>query len=74
MVDSDFAGLPTAIDHTETGPAQHHVEVHAVDADTGIVLDAQIDVFLDAEAKVSVVGEAVIPELVLTYLQRKRWK
>lgn len=30
----------------------HHVEIQAVDPDTGIVFNAQIDVFLDPKAKV----------------------
>lgn len=34
-------------------PANYHIEVQSVDADAGVVLDAQIDVLLDTEAKVS---------------------
>ena len=33
--------------------ATHHVEVQSVDADAGVVLDAQINVLLDTEAEVS---------------------
>lgn len=47
----------------------HHIEVQTVDADAGVVLDAQIDVLLDAEAKVSGVGEVVLSQLVLTHLE-----
>lgn len=47
----------------------HHVEVQSVDPDAGVVLDAQIDVLLDAEAEVSRVGEVVLPQLVLAHLK-----
>jgi len=33
--------------------ATHHVEVQSVDADAGVILDTQIDVFLDTKAEVS---------------------
>ena len=34
--------------------AHHHVKVHAVDAGRGVVLEAEVDVLHDAEAKVAV--------------------
>ena len=37
----------------EIWPTQHHIEVQAVDSDARVVLDPQIDVFLDPKAKVS---------------------
>lgn len=49
--------------------ATHHVEVQSVDADAGVVLDAQIDVLLDTEAEVSGIGEVVLSQLVLTHLE-----
>ena len=51
-----------------TWSAQHNVEVHAVDTDAWVVLDAQVDVLLNAEAKVACVGEVVLAQLVLTHL------
>ena len=41
------------------GPLQDHVEVHAEDAGEGVVLDAEVDVLLDAEAEAACVREAV---------------
>lgn len=52
-----------------TGASQDNVKVQAVDTDRGIVLDAQVDVFLDAEAKVAGGGEVVAAQLVLAHLQ-----
>ena len=56
------------------GASQNDVEVHSVDTDGGVVLDAQIDVLLDAEAEVAVGGEVLTTELVLTDLQNKTWQ
>ncbi len=38
--------LQLAILHAAAGAAQMHVEVHAVDAGAGVVLDAQVNVLL----------------------------
>lgn len=37
----------------EAGPAQHHVKVQAVDANTWVVFNPQVDVLLDPQTKVS---------------------
>ena len=46
----------------------HHVEVQSIDADARVILDAQVNVFLDTKAEVPGVGEVVFPQLVLTHL------
>ena len=51
-----------------TGPAEHDVEVHAVDADVGVVLDAEIDMLLDAEPEVASIAEVGPLELELLHL------
>jgi hypothetical protein len=38
---------------------QHYVEVHAEDTREGVVLDAQVDVLLDAESEVACMGNGV---------------
>ena len=45
------------------------VEVHAVDTDTGVVLDTQIDVLGDTETEVTGLGEVALPQLVLLDLE-----
>ena len=40
-----------------TTSAEHNVEVHAVDADVRVVLDAQVDVLLEPKPKVTRVAE-----------------
>lgn len=45
------------------------VEIHAVDTDRRIVLNAQIDVLRDAEAKVARLAEVALPQLVLLDLE-----
>jgi len=45
------------------------VEVHAVDTDSGVVLDTQIDVLGDTETEVTGLGEVALAELVLLDLK-----
>lgn len=52
-----------------TGAGHAAVEVHAVDTDTGVVLDAEIDVLGDTEAEVAGLGEVALAELVLLDLE-----
>ena len=55
-----------------TWATEDDVEVHAVDADGRVVLDTEINVFLDTKPKVSRVGEIVSPQLVLTHLKQRQ--
>ena len=45
------------------------VEVHAVDTDRRVVLDAKIDVLRDTEAEVARLAEVALPQLVLLDLE-----
>ena len=45
------------------------VEVHSVDTNTRVVLDAQVNVFADTEAEVAGLGEVALAELVLLDLE-----
>lgn len=61
-------GTATAADAlTRAGHAA--VEVHAVDTDTGVVLDAEINVLGDTEAEVAGLAEVALAKLVLLDLQ-----
>ena len=68
---ADTSSLPPAVAHVCARSAQHDVEVHAIDADGGIILDAKIDVLLDAEPEVAVLREVVAAQLVLSHLNFK---
>ena len=61
--------LLTPMSDIHASPAQDDVEVHAVDANRWIVLDAQVDVLLDAESEVAVVREVFPAQLVLANLK-----
>ena len=69
--ESNSSDLSAPVSDIHASPAQDDVEVHTVDTNGGIVLDAQVDVLLDAEAKVSVVREVLATQFVLTNLQQK---
>lgn len=45
------------------------VEVHAVDTDRWVVLDAQVNVLRDTETEVAGLGEVALPQLVLLDLE-----
>jgi len=51
-----------------TWPAQYYIEVHAVDANVGVVLNTQINMFLDAKAKVARRTEVAFSQLILSHL------
>jgi len=66
---ADAALAAAAARDALAGAGHAAVEVHAVDTDRGVVLDAQIDVFADAEAEVARLAEVALPQLVLLDLQ-----
>ncbi len=45
------------------------VEIHAVDTDRRVVLDAQVNVFTDAETEIASLGEIAFSELVFLHFQ-----
>ena len=51
---SKTSRLALLVSNVHARSAENNVEIHTVDTDGGVVLDTQIDVFLDSETKVSV--------------------
>jgi hypothetical protein len=45
------------------------VEVHSVNTNRRVILDAQIDVFADTKAEVASLGEVSLPQFVFLDLQ-----
>jgi len=66
---ADSALAAAAAGDALTGAGHAAVEVHAVDTDTGVVLDAEIDVLRDTEAEVAGLAEVALAELVLLDLE-----
>ena len=54
-----------------TWSTQHNIEVHSVDTNGGVILDSQINVFLDTKPKVSCVWEVVLFQFIFPDLQKK---
>jgi hypothetical protein len=54
---------------TSTRLAHTDVKVHAVNTNRRVVLDAQVDVFTDTEAKVAGLGEVAFSQLIFLNLQ-----
>merc|ERR550539_2152320 len=62
--------LGEAVGETDvSGLAPPVPEVHAVDTNARVILDAQVDVLLHAEPEVAVVGEVALPQLVLQHFE-----
>jgi hypothetical protein len=61
-------GAATA-DDTLTRAGHAAVEVHTVDTDTRVILDSEIDVLVDTEAKVAGLAEVALAQLVLLDLE-----
>jgi len=66
---SDTSSLAAPVPNILTGAAQHHVEIHTVDANAGVVLDSQVNVLLNSKAKISVGREVFPPQLILLDLE-----
>ena len=62
---ADRALAAAAAGDALAGTGHTAVEVHAVDTDRGVVLDAEIDVLADAEAEVARLAEVALAQLVL---------
>ena len=69
MAGTDSALAAAAARDTLTGAGHAAVEVHAVDTDAGVILDAEIDVLADAEAEVAGLAEVALAQLVLLDLE-----
>ena len=69
MAGTDSALASSAASDTLTRSGHAAVEVHTVDTNSGVVLDAKIDVFADTEAEVASLAEVALAELVLLDLE-----
>ena len=66
---TDGGASTLALGDAFTAAAEDDVEVHTVDTGGGVVLDTEIDVFVDTEAEGAGVGEVVGAEFVLLDLE-----
>ena len=69
MVGANGALHATAASDALTRAGHAAVEVHAVDTNGRVVLDAEIDVLADTEAEVASLGEVALAQLVLLDLE-----
>lgn len=69
VLGTDLGLAAAAAGDALTGTGHAAVEVHAVDTDRGVILDAEIDVLRDTEAEVAGLGEVALAQLVLLDLE-----
>jgi hypothetical protein len=53
VLETNLATLAATVGDIESRTSEHDVEVKTIDTNAGIVLDSQVNVFLDTESKVS---------------------
>jgi len=69
VLGTDAALAAAALGDALTWTGHAAVEIHAVDTDTRVVLDAEIDVLADAETEVAGLAEVALAELILLDLE-----
>ena len=67
---TNFCSSFSSVSYIHPCTAKHNVKVHAIDTNRWIVLDSQIDMFLDAETKVSISWKVISSQLVLANLKK----
>ena len=66
--ESQAAGLVLLVAHVHAGTAEDDIEVHTINTDGRVVLDTQVNVFLDTETKIaalSLLNVVFAPRLML---------
>merc|ERR1719322_1135713 len=67
--EANLADLSSPVSDVHAWPAEDDKEVHAIDTNAWIVLNSQVNMLLDAEAEVAIVGEVLLPQHVLLHLK-----
>lgn len=68
MLKADTALFPFSFSNIETRPSQHHIEIHTINPNAGVVFDSKINVLLDSKTKVPSTREVFLCQLVFTNL------
>jgi hypothetical protein len=55
-----------------TWSTQYNIEIKAIDSNTGVIFDTQVNVFLDAKSKVACVRKIVLPQFIFSNLIKKK--
>ena len=69
MFRSDPGVLGASVSNSVPGSTQDYIKVHTVDTNAGVVFDTQIDMFVNTETEVALLGETPLPQLVLLDLE-----
>ena len=54
-----------------TRSAKYNIEVKTIDTDARVILDTQINVFLDTKTKVPSAGEVFLPQFIFSDLEKE---
>ena len=68
MLESYFTDSLPSVGNIEARSAEDNIKVETIDTNARIVLDTQVNVFLDTETEVAGVGEVLLSQFVFTDL------
>ena len=68
VLESKTARLALLVWNIHARSAKDNIEVHAINTNGRIVLDTQINVFLDTETEVAILGKVITTQLIFTNL------
>ena len=69
LVSAHFAVYPPPKSDPLASPSQHNVEVHSEYPSVRVILDAQVNMFIDPKAKVASVAEVLLLQFIFLHLQ-----
>jgi hypothetical protein len=67
--EANATSLLFSVPDVQTGTTEDNIEVHTINADTGIVLDSQVNVFLDTKTKIAILAEVLTTQFILLDLK-----
>ena len=59
MLAANATALPLTFRYVKSRTSQNDVEIHAINSNAGVIFNSKINVFLDAKAKISILGKVV---------------
>lgn len=71
MLEANLSLLAAAVGNIESWPAEDDVEVQTIDTNARVVLDSQVNVFLNTETKVAGGWEVVSSQFIFPHLLKK---
>ena len=69
LISAHFAVYPPSKSDSLASPSQYNIEVHSKYPSIRIILDAQVNMFINSKAKVTSVAEVLLLQFIFLHLQ-----